>query len=97
MNTSAASPTRIRTMVVSMGSPSGCGTSGTGRKVERMNECVVCGEDHGPGPIGFEGGAFAGIEFQACSRLPEDSIYVDQQYASGPRGALLLLALSTTP
>jgi hypothetical protein len=65
--------------------------------VRGMDECIVCGEDHGKGVIGDDGGPFAGVEFKVCPRLPTDAIYVDQQYASGPRGALLLLDLSTTP
>lgn len=53
-----------------------------------MPECKFCGEDHGPGPVGIEGGAFAGIEFKVCPKLPPDHIYEDREFDTGPRGAL---------
>lgn len=50
--------------------------------------CAFCGEQHGPGPVGEPGTAFAGIEFKVCPKLPPDYIYEDREYDAGPPGAL---------
>ena len=49
--------------------------------------CLVCGEDHGA-----LGTLYAGIEIQACPKLPEDTLYEDREFEHGPRGVLHLLA-----
>lgn len=53
-----------------------------------MSQCIFCGEEHEPGPVGLEGTLFSGIEFKACPNIPSDCIYEDREYETGPRGAL---------
>lgn len=50
--------------------------------------CHFCNEEHEPGPVGIEGGAFAGVQFKVCPAIPPDLIYEDREFETGPRGAL---------
>jgi hypothetical protein len=50
--------------------------------------CPFCGETHKPGPVGEPGSMFAGLEFKVCPRVPDGFIYMDAEFAHGPRGWL---------
>lgn len=53
--------------------------------------CPFCGDVHEPGPIGVQGGAFAGVQFKVCPAVPPNCFYEDREFENGPRGALHLL------
>lgn len=53
-----------------------------------QSACPFCGAVHPPGPVGIAGGPFAGIEFKVCPEIPDDCIYEDREFETGPRGAL---------
>lgn len=59
-------------------------------------ECPVCGEEHEDEPVGQPGTWLEGIALKLCPQIPEDCIYEDREYDSGPRGALHKLRLESS-
>lgn len=55
--------------------------------------CPFCGDTHEDrGAIGAPGLWLDALPLRACPRIPENHIYVDQEYEHGPRGALYRIA-----
>lgn len=51
--------------------------------------CPLCGEVHQHGPFGVAGGPFEGIEILTCPQIPQDCVYTDDEFPTGPRGRLI--------
>lgn len=48
--------------------------------------CSFCGKDHPPTIL-----ETLGLPVRSCPRLPPGAIYVDVEYATGPRGMLITM------
>jgi hypothetical protein len=50
--------------------------------------CPFCGAGHDIASFGMPGGAFDGIKFVPCPKVPSGFVYEDREFDRGPRGAL---------